>query len=88
MNAVFIAVGQAFACVPAVCLDLAEALAVDHHASAAGAVVIELDPSAVAVSRVKVRPILGQDVRMEVNFQGCVVAQVQVAYQIRSNSET
>lgn len=25
---------------------------------------------------------------MEVNFQGCVVAQVQVAYQIRSNSET
>lgn len=88
MYAVFIAVGQAFACVPAVGLDLAEALAVDHHARAAGAVVIELGPSAVAVSCVKVRPLLGQDVRMEVNFQGCVVAQVQITYQIRSNSET
>ncbi len=88
MYAVRVAIIDALVRVPAVCLDLAEAVAVDHHASAAGAVVIELGPSAVAVPLVQVRPILGQDVRMQIDFQDCVVAQVQAVYQIRTNSET
>src|SRR5262249_42016403 len=55
--------------VPAVVLDLAEQLAVDHHPGAAGAVVLELGEAAVAVALAQVGPGAGQDVRVQVDLE-------------------
>ena len=49
---------------------VAEELAVDDHAGAAGAVVLELDEAAVAVALAQVGPGLRQDVRVQIDLHG------------------
>jgi hypothetical protein len=68
VHAVPLAVGEPGVRVPAVGLDLAERLAVDHHAGAAGAVVLQLHEAAVAVAVPQVGPVFGQDVRVQVDL--------------------
>ena len=55
--------------VPAVGLDLAEGPAVHVHPGAAGLVMVEAHPAAVAVALPQIRPALGQDVGVQVDLQ-------------------
>ena len=59
--------------VPAVRSDLTEILAFLHHPGAARADVLELHPAAIAVPILEVRPVLRQDMGVDVDLHGGAV---------------
>lgn len=67
VHAVRVTLGNAHRRIPRVGLDRPKAFAVLEHVRAAGAVVFELDESAVSVPLTQVRPVGGQDVGMDVD---------------------
>ncbi len=62
--------------IPAVVVDLTETLTIEHHAGAAGTVMLQLHETAAAVTRAQIGPTFRQNVRVQVDFHGCGIPDI------------